>query len=1016
MEVVVPKKPLVAVFTLACLLFTYLVPWNLAYATTGAPARGVRTSAASGTPPETPSSARIEAALRKVERLLDRLPVAGDTALTEAERLSLHDTADTVAIEGAKVLAKLEQVASRLSREGRPAKYHERNADKKDRLSQELAPLTDALHALAESTAADRDARAAAVRAELAEVIGAERHNPVDPEQLPHRPLRAEPEPPRTDAAAFRAALSSVRVVEAAAAPTAGDLAATPDVRLNPELDALAASLGRDPLAIYNWVRQNVMFVPTWGSVQGSEGCRLSLECNAHDTASLLVALLRASGVPARYVVGTVEVGPTFFRSAMGDFEDVGSAAVLAASGGIPTVTVGDGTGNVAAVRLEHVWVEAFVDYVPSRGRGASGETWVPLDAALKPTEFQAPADLEALTGVDADSIAAELAPVAGADGSYTNIPTASAQASLEAMAAAVVPALDAEMPDATVAEVFGGLLIDAAPAPLLPASLQSHVVAVGGRTAELPASARHHIDIEAVDRFGFSAGLQLSLPTVELADQRLTLNYVPATDDDRALAASYGGIYTTPPHLLDVRPQLLVEGVPAAAGAPVRMGAEQRLRITFREPGRSDSVEHRISAGTFAAVGLDLQRVSRQLTERRKARLDAAQAQVQDLGADTRVDDVIGEMLHLHGLSYFQQVEATNRLTAHQLGVRAVKRPAEGLVTFGPRFGYLFGTAVETGGTSFNIDVRRYLVSAVSRTADRSREVRYVLHTGGLGSAAEHGVFESLQGTRSVSAVKLLAEANLRGIPIYQIDANNLAQVMPLLDLPSAVRSDVVNSVNAGKVVTVPQHAFQYLGWSGVGYLVLDPATGAGGYLISGGLAGGGTAEEGEGNDVLSWLVTLFSWVANQGGDDVVVKALAKVAAGLEAIQRLATWLGRIAIGVSAIFTFATTWHDTGSFWKGLGAGLVDLLASLAVGAIIGTAFIAGLSLGWTILAILAVSIVFTLIVQWINGWLFSFLPWWRRRGGGDRFAWRPGPLPWPSRGGDGPLFAGLSALPVGV
>ena len=847
------------------------------------------------------------------------------------------------------------------------------------------------------------------MRDELDRVIGGERHHAVDPNRLPHRPLRAAPTAPPSTASSFRTALADAKVVAAATAPGPDDLAETPDARRTPAIEALAASLGNDPLAIYNWVRENVMFVPTWGSIQGSEGCRLSRECNAEDTASLLVALLRAAGTPARYVVGTVEVEPAFFRSAMGDFADLEAAGVLAASGGIPTIAVGDGGGNVSAMRIEHVWVEAYVDYVPSRDGGPSGETWVPLDAALKPTHFQAPADLEALTGIDTGSIAAELIPTAGADGSFTGIPTAAAQQAFDDMVAAVEPALDSEMPDATVADVFGGLSIDAAPLPLLPASLQGRVVAVGSRSAELPAALRHRIEIDMLDSYGFPAGLHLELPTVDLADARLTLNYVPASDEDRALATSYGGIYATPPHLLDVKPQLLLEGVPVAAGSAVRMGTQQRLRLTFHEPGRSDSVEHQVAAGTFAAVGLDLQRVSRELAEGRRARLDATGVQVQDLEADTRVDDVIGEMLHVHALAYFEQVDAANRITAHQLGVRALKRPAEGLVTYGPRFGYLFGTAVETGGTGFNIDVRRYLVSAVSRTGDRDHEVQYVLHTGGMGSAAEHAVFESLQGTRSVSAVKLLAEANLQGIPIYQIDQGNLSQMLPLLDVSSAVRADVVNSVNAGKIVTVPQHAFQYLDWSGLGYLVLDPLTGAGGYLISGGLAGGGTAEDGDGNGVLNWLVTLFSWVVNQGGDDVVVKAVGKLAAGFEAIKTIATWLGRIAIGLSAIYTFATTWHDTGSFWKGLGAGSVDLLASLAVSAIIGTAFIGALSLGWTIVAILVVSIVFTLLVQLINGWLFSWLPGWRPDG--DRLAWRPRPWRWPSQAG-ARAFAAFAAL----
>ncbi|HMB53062.1 MAG TPA: transglutaminase domain-containing protein [Thermoanaerobaculia bacterium] len=1021
------KKLSVLVYTLVCFLVAVLVPWDLAYAAkahqqarenlAGRTAQAAAAAAASVRTPERPAAA-IEAALRRVERLLDRLETATGAgpalAMAPSDRQAVLDAAATVEREAAKLLAQLARTADKLSQTNGPPKYGQRNRERMDRLESDLTPLTEALGRLADADLADRPAAIAAVRAAIAETVGAERHNPVDPDNLPHRPIRATPDEPRTETAAFRASLSTVKLVAEATAPGPDDLAESPDVRFTPALAALADSLDDDPLAIYNWVRQNVLFVPTWGSIQGSEGCLLSLECNAHDTASLLVALLREAGVPARYAMGTVEVTPELFRSAMGDFADLQAAGTLSASGGIPTVSLGDGQGNTVAMRIEHVWVEAFVDYVPSRTSGATGETWVPLDAALKPTRFQVPTDFEALTGTDYEEITDALDAAPAADGSFTNVPTAAAADSLEDMVAALEPALDDQLPDATLGELFGGLVVEAPELPLLPASLPARVITVGGRMAELPASSRHRLEIAAFGSFGSSAGLQLTVPTIDLADRRLTLNYVPATQADRDLAESFGGIYTTPPHLLDVRPQLLLEGVPVTAGNPVRMGTMQTLRITFREPGRSDSVEHQIAAGTYAAIGVDLQLVSREQTERRRAMLDAAEAELLDFDVDTRVDDVLGESLHVHGQSYFQQVEAANRMAAHHLGVRAIKRPAEGLVTGGPGFGYLFGTAVETGNISFNIDVRRYLVSVASLDGDPDDELQYMLSSGSAGSAAEHQIFEMLQGTESVSAVKLLGVANEQGIPIYQIDSANLAQVLPLLDLPSAVRSDVVNSVNAGKIVTVPQHAFQYLDWSGLGYLVIDPVTGAAGYLISGGLAGGGTAEDdGEGSDVWSLIVMFFSWAANQGGDDVILKALAKLGAGFQAVKLIADWLGRIAIGVSAIFTFFSTWKSTGSFWKGLGAGLVDLLFSLLVGMIIASAFIAGLTLGWTIFAILVISLIATILVNLINGWLFSWVPLLNRLR--DRYAQSSGPPgPWWSSGGFGPLFGGLAAVGV--
>ncbi len=63
---------------------------------------------------------------------------------------------------------------------------------------------------------------------------------------------------------------------------------------------------------------------------------------------------------------------------------------------------------------------------------------------------------------------------------------------------------------------------------------------------------------------------------------------------------------------------------------------------------------------------------------------------------------------------------------------------------------------------------------------------------------------------------------------------------MLPLLQVSSAVKGDIQNAVNAGKEVLIPERELQVNDWRGVGYVVSDPETGAAGYLISGGVAGG--------------------------------------------------------------------------------------------------------------------------------------------------------------------------------
>lgn len=53
---------------------------------------------------------------------------------------------------------------------------------------------------------------------------------------------------------------------------------------------------------------------------------------------------------------------------------------------------------------------------------------------------------------------------------------------------------------------------------------------------------------------------------------------------------------------------------------------------------------------------------------------------------------------------------------------------------------------------------------------------------------------------------------------------------------------TDIRNGVNAGKTVTVHDTQITLNGWSGTGYTILDPESGAGAYMIGGGLDGGFT------------------------------------------------------------------------------------------------------------------------------------------------------------------------------
>jgi uncharacterized membrane protein len=68
-----------------------------------------------------------------------------------------------------------------------------------------------------------------------------------------------------------------------------------------------AGELNHDPEQIFDFVRDQIRFESYRGSLRGARGTLWSGAGNALDKASLLIALLRVSGIPARYATGTLD-------------------------------------------------------------------------------------------------------------------------------------------------------------------------------------------------------------------------------------------------------------------------------------------------------------------------------------------------------------------------------------------------------------------------------------------------------------------------------------------------------------------------------------------------------------------------------------------------------------------------------------------------------------------------------------------------------------------------------------
>ena len=163
------------------------------------------------------------------------------------------------------------------------------------------------------------------------------------------------------------------------------DLSENTEVKFSTEITALAQELNYSPAKILSYVTDNIEFEPYFGSLKGSQGALISGAGNATDHASLLIALLRASNIPSRYVKGTVQfVDDQRLLDWIGAKTQVATEIILR-TGGVPATRTG------TTVTFTHVWVEACIPYNNYRGlaKDNSGHRWIPLDASFKNKTYQ---------------------------------------------------------------------------------------------------------------------------------------------------------------------------------------------------------------------------------------------------------------------------------------------------------------------------------------------------------------------------------------------------------------------------------------------------------------------------------------------------------------------------------------------------------------------------------------------------------------------------------------------------
>ncbi|ABQ28136.1 transglutaminase-like domain-containing protein [Geotalea uraniireducens] len=684
-------------------------------------------------------------------------------------------------------------------------------------------------------------------RKHLEKVKAPTRHQPLDPNNLPHRQPKVIKREPRLkkeeferdlkkDKNAWRnekrimvasagslAGLLTSSMVNAVTPPTAADLAETVDVQLTPEIRAKALELGNNPVKIYEWVRNNAEYEPYYGSLKGAQQTLMEKSGNNYDQASLLIALLRAANIPAKYVTGTIEIPIERVMSWIG-VKDPTTAANILATGGIPA-KAGVSGGKISTIRLEHVWVEAYVNMYPSFGaKNGPGNAWTPIDPSFKEHELNTSVDMSKIVKFnESDYLRAQskLPPSLTYLFALEDYHTANYQGGMY--------------------EMFYLKKIKEHEFGVFLGTLPYKTVVVGSKFASIDTLLRHKISIGLRDPTTDDA-TAITKDVCELTGKQITVSYTPATDQDSAVMTNYGGLLKTPAYLIKVKARVKVDDTVVLEGPPIGMGESLKLNLQFSTPGSfGDSIETEMAAGLYYNIGLSALNVA---SKQALGGLDNSENLVGTFyDSINSGDNQVGKVLHNIGLQYFTHTNNASKVLEGVMHIYNTRAVNAGFVSVSAKYREFFGLMVSPPIISgLVIDIPRYIQSPFSIIGDKEQEKAFTKIQGLNSSYFEHAIWESFSGIDSVSTVKLLQLANEAGQTIYTINSANVSQTLPLLNQTQQVKDDIQNAVAAGKEVTIPGSKITRNEWSGTGFIVRNPDTGEGAYMISNGLAGGGS------------------------------------------------------------------------------------------------------------------------------------------------------------------------------
>ena len=635
-----------------------------------------------------------------------------------------------------------------------------------------------------------------------------------------------------------------------------------------------ANELNNNPVKIYEWVHNNVEWQPTWGGQQTADMTLDVLRGNAMDISTLLIALLRAAKIPARYVYGSVDIAVDKFINMAGNFDNLDSAMEFVSAGGVPVTSIISG-GKISKVRMEHVWVEAAVPFYPSRGSKPVSkrnpiDSWVPLDGSAKQYIYFDGMDCEGIISNAAQNIDINLDEILNIDKNENSFKILDSDFSLNSFQETkdlITDNLD-KITDLSEKNVIGGREIIIENFNYLPGTLPYKSVSKGIKYAKLIESLQTLVTLSLdFNRYSEQYLESKSYPLYKLNQESISISFRPATDSDEKLFESYfpkvdpdrtdindinSALPKFFPSSINVIPEIKLDEKVILSGASLPFGEEVQISYKINHPQKLYfNHTYKVVAGSYLALGVVGSNLSQKTYKQLRLKISQVIEQISDASySQLTKQTLFGDAFVATILYYYYEFISQTHNIGIQKKMNYVSMPTMGTFGHEPYQRKIFGInrGIEPYGLFMNVYTVHIAQSRTKESEDNKKE--FNMQVGILSSMLEHVVPERVYSQGDLndkndlgcgfSAMKALGLAKQNDQRFFIITPENQTTALNKINHDAASMREIRDALNAGMHVITHTDPVKVPGYKGSGYIILNPLTGEGAYRINGGKNGG--------------------------------------------------------------------------------------------------------------------------------------------------------------------------------